>query len=122
MNAGRDRSLNEINAALGLLMLSRTGRKRHAEPGTRTSKTLFQKMVLEKVFAISPHPSAATKLDLSLMLNLPLKTIQIWFQNERNKRQKAGTMSTATTNTAYAIDVNPLRLFDMILYVLNKDL
>jgi hypothetical protein len=122
MNKEKSRGLNEINAALGLLMLWRTGRRSRAEPGTRTTKTAFQRLVLRGVFSITRHPSAMTKHDLSLMINLPLRTIQIWFQNERNKRQRPGRASEADANSSQSADIGPLTIFDIILFVLNEKL
>ncbi|KAF9764101.1 Homeobox protein HD-5 [Nosema granulosis] len=41
--------------------------------------------ILESNFKIDSHPSHMTKNFLSNKLNIPLRNIQIWFQNRRAK-------------------------------------
>ncbi|CAD25291.1 homeobox domain [Encephalitozoon cuniculi GB-M1] len=45
--------------------------------------------VLESNFKIDSHPNSATKSLLSNALSIPLKNIQIWFQNRRAKEKTA---------------------------------
>lgn len=47
-------------------------------------KTHFQRAVLEAIYEITQYPNKSTKENLSLILNLDCKVINIWFQNRRN--------------------------------------
>jgi hypothetical protein len=66
-------------AVLGLLKLRNEGRL----PPNRNKKSSLQNYVLRYVFNINMYPSQQTKLDLSVLLNLSIKAINVWFQNER---------------------------------------
>lgn len=49
----------------------------------RTTRSQFK--VLESTFIETPKPSAATRKALSEQLDMPLRAVQIWFQNRRAK-------------------------------------
>ena len=75
-----------IQAALELLKLNRIGREDDYD-FIRNKKTDFQNTVLKEVFKLTMYPSAQTKTDISILLDLSVRTIQIWFQNERRIRK-----------------------------------
>lgn len=75
-----------IQAALGLIKLNRVGREDDYD-FIRNKKTDFQNTVLKEVFKLTMYPSAQTKNDISILLDLSVRTIQIWFQNERRIRK-----------------------------------
>lgn len=82
-----DRQELTIQAALGLVKLSKDGKEDECD-FMRNKKTDFQNTVLKDVFELTMYPSSQTKIDLSIMLDLSTRTIQIWFQNERRNRKE----------------------------------
>lgn len=97
----------EIQACLGLLKLKRS-HMNHIE-SNKYRKTPLQTMVLTEVFKLTGYPSTQTKVDLSLLLNLPISAIQIWFQNERRSRRrrqkKLSTITQIKDNEFFEISV-----------------
>lgn len=59
------------------------GRKR-----TRTLMSPFQTRVLRKVLQKTAFPSVTLRNNLSKLLGVPSRTIQIWFQNQRQKARQ----------------------------------
>lgn len=112
-----DFDVREVNAALGLLKLIR---EKEDPKGSymRTRKTTFQMMVLKEVFRITQHPSTSTKMDLGLMIRLPFKAIQIWFQNERSKKENERKMRNRSGTKAENID--PTKLMKIIRKVTER--
>ena len=55
---------------------------------TRTLMTPFQTRVLKKVLQKTAFPSVALRSNLSKLLGVPGRTIQIWFQNQRQKARQ----------------------------------
>ena len=49
----------------------------------RTEKSFKEANILEEVFNIASYPDCETKRNLSILLKMSHKTIQIWFQNRR---------------------------------------
>lgn len=52
---------------------------------TRTIMTPEQNNVLMKFFLIDPFPSTETRKNLAKSLGIRPRTVQIWFQNQRQK-------------------------------------
>lgn len=52
---------------------------------TRTVLTPYQSRVLRRVLDQTPFPSTELRNSLAAMLNIRARTIQIWFQNQRQK-------------------------------------
>jgi len=69
----------------------------------RTSKKQFS--ILEKAFNENPKPNTATRRDLAEKLKMPVRGVQVWFQNRRAKdkaqklkmAKKNGSTSTASS-------------------------
>lgn len=59
------------------------GRKR-----TRTLMSPFQTRVLRRVLQKTAFPSITLRNSLSKLLGVPSRTIQIWFQNQRQKARQ----------------------------------
>ncbi|KRH95154.1 Homeodomain-like protein [Pseudoloma neurophilia] len=51
-------------------------------------KTEIQTCVLLRIFAISNFPSTETRENIAILIGLPKRTVQIWFQNRRQKYRK----------------------------------
>ncbi|RUS29218.1 hypothetical protein BC938DRAFT_480915 [Jimgerdemannia flammicorona] len=68
---------------------------------TRTVTTPFQSRVLRKVLAQTSFPSTEMRLNLATALGMNPRTVQIWFQNQRQKaknRQAAQQEKWAASN------------------------
>ena len=50
----------------------------------QSKKTFLQKKILETIYVMTQYPSRSIKEALTILLNLDLKVINIWFQNKRN--------------------------------------
>lgn len=70
-----------IEAAIGLLKLNSGVRRKRL--GEKVKKTAFQQAVLRKVFEKTKFPSTDTRNNLSILLDIPTRSIQVWFQNRR---------------------------------------
>lgn len=95
-----------VQAALGLIKLNRMGKEDDFD-FMRNKKTEFQNAVLKEVFILTKYPSSQTKSDLSILLDLSSRTIQIWFQNERRNKKS----ENPTGNTSYKCEVGALILW-----------
>ncbi|ORD97945.1 HD4 [Hepatospora eriocheir] len=71
-----------VDALLGLLKLKSMKNANTNRP-KYTRKTDLQKRVLDRVFKIIQRPNNELKENLSLILSLDPKIIQIYFQNKR---------------------------------------
>lgn len=69
-------------AFIGLLKLKR-GDLLHSNRKIRTHKNDFQKALLIDILQITKFPSSDTREELALILNHTARSIQIWFQNNR---------------------------------------
>ncbi len=78
----------ETNALLGIMKLRNVGR--FDEQNVKFKKSAFQTKVLECIYEITQFPSSNTRKDISILLSMPEKSVQVWFQNSRqaNKRLK----------------------------------
>ena len=82
-NINLKKSRRELEALLGILKLRKGyehGLQRVIE---KVKKTPLQKTVLRKLYSITHFPSTSTRSDLSLLLGIPQRSIQVWFQNTR---------------------------------------
>ncbi|KAF9762291.1 Homeobox protein HD-8 [Nosema granulosis] len=73
----------EYDTVIGLLKLKSMNKSQ--TPHVKSKKTLKQKRILERVFQITSYPSSITQQDISIILNIPQRSVQIWFQNARHK-------------------------------------
>lgn len=73
----------EYEAIVGLIKLNCMSKCRNNQ--LKKKKSQRQKNILERVFKITSYPSAITQQDLSILLYIPPRSIQIWFQNARHK-------------------------------------
>lgn len=74
----------ELEAIIGLLKLGNK-KKIFYDSKTKLKKNIKQRKVLEAIFKITSYPSSITQQDLSILLRIPQRSIQIWFQNARHK-------------------------------------
>lgn len=77
----------ELEAAIGIVKL-RHEPQDAANWYEKVKKSPFQVKVLREVFKITPFPSIGLRRDLSVLLAIPQRCIQIWFQNTRQAERK----------------------------------
>merc|ERR1711915_514198 len=53
--------------------------------GKRTKLTDDQLNILEESYRMNHHPSSEIKETMALKIGIPVKNVQIWFQNRRAK-------------------------------------
>lgn len=77
----------ELEAIIGILKLKK-GMTQNTGWSEKVKKTPFQIRVLQELFKITEFPSTTTRRDLSLLLSIPQRSIQVWFQNTRQAKKK----------------------------------
>jgi len=85
---------------------TQTSNSPNERPEERRRLTREQKKVLEAVFKLDPRPSANTKRTLAGELGMSLRSVQMWFQNQRarlRKHNKDPTPSPATSSPSYKL-------------------
>ncbi|PWN35838.1 uncharacterized protein FA14DRAFT_155250 [Meira miltonrushii] len=65
----------------------------------RTTRSQFK--VLESTFLETPKPTASTRKILAEQLDMPLRAIQIWFQNRRAKAKSQSYRSSTTSHSIH---------------------
>lgn len=93
----------EIQAVMGIMKLRNTWK--FDEQTIKFKKSPFQTKVLERMFGITNFPSSATRKDLSLLLSMPEKSIQVWFQNARQANKRMKISSRGENSEIYDISV-----------------
>lgn len=86
--SGFTRPEKEMQALMGIMKLKNIGR--FDEQTVKFKKSTFQTKVLECIYELTCFPSSSTRKDLAILLSMPEKSVQVWFQNSRqaNKRLK----------------------------------
>lgn len=77
----------ELEAAIGILKLKKSGSRMNTW-SEKIKKTPYQVRVLQELFKVTEFPSTATRKDLALLLSIPQRSIQVWFQNTRQAKKK----------------------------------
>jgi hypothetical protein len=78
-----DRRKAEADAIIGLVKMRRMTSSSAFRHIGYQFRTPGQSLVLAMVFEITIYPSCGTRKDLAVLLNMPLRSVQIWFQNSR---------------------------------------
>lgn len=86
-NSDEDKKDLEAAAVCGLLKFAE-GRKKRQLLGEKVKKSQLQQTVLKKVYEITNFPSTETRNDLSILIGIPQRSIQVWFQNRRQITRK----------------------------------
>lgn len=94
-------------ATLGLLLM-----KNGSEGGNtlRSKRSRIQNSVLKEIFRLTMFPSPQTKIDLSILLNLGRRTINVWFQNERQSEKFFLNNSEELTKRSEKVEINAIIL------------
>lgn len=93
----------EIQAVMGIMKLRNAWK--FEELTIKFKKSPFQTKVLERVFRITNFPSSTTRKDLSLLLSMPEKSIQVWFQNARQANKRMKVFNEGENTEIYDISV-----------------
>ena len=64
----------------------------------RTKFTEAQTQVMMQAFMVSPRPTRAKREDMAKQTGLPIRCIQIWFQNKRSKEKRNHLRNRMPTN------------------------
>lgn len=73
----------EADAILGLMLLMSGRDSGLRENKLYKNKTKIQVKFLLAVYEITKYPSSDTRIDMSILIKIPPRKIQIWFQNRR---------------------------------------
>lgn len=105
----------ELEAVLGIMKFKKGGKEQHMS-NEKIKKTPFQIKVLHELFKITQFPSTATRKDLALLLSIPARSIQVWFQNTRQarKKQKTGVESENSPPSVSEDENDDVSLITMI--------
>ncbi|ELQ75703.1 Homeodomain-like protein [Trachipleistophora hominis] len=79
------------DSIIGILRLRNS--QRHEFGLEKIRKTSLQKRVLQEVYKLTDFPSTNTREELALLLGLPHRSIQVWFQNKRQKNRQTSSIS-----------------------------
>lgn len=109
MNSDKDsekRKALEADAICGLLKFTGMRRKRNFV-GEKIKKSQLQQNVLKKVYDITNFPSTETRNELALLLSIPQRSVQVWFQNRRQicrkkDRERPGSSSEKVLVNEYS--------------------
>ncbi|KAI4290809.1 hypothetical protein PAPHI01_0083 [Pancytospora philotis] len=115
-NDNRRAEERELEAALGILKL-RHGPQQPANWYEKIKKTPFQTQVLREVFKATQFPTPGTRRDLALLLAIPQRCIQIWFQNARQAGRRGrsiGSENDSAETIDSAEDITTGRLLSII--------
>lgn len=77
----------------------------------KIKKSPLQLNVLKELFKITQFPSTQTRNDLSLLINIPQRSIQVWFQNTRQASKKG---SCDLHRNSYEIEPEDIPVFVLI--------
>ncbi|KAJ3367128.1 hypothetical protein GGF32_000190 [Allomyces javanicus] len=70
----------------------------------RTIMSAFQTCVLRRVLALTAFPSTQVREMLAAELGMPPRTVQIWFQNQRQKAKARAKLAPTGPTAAAAVD------------------
>ncbi|KAM0680570.1 hypothetical protein GINT2_001258 [Glugoides intestinalis] len=95
---------DNYTAFIGLLKLKR-GDLLHSNKKIRTHKNDFQKALLIDILQITKFPSSDTREELALILNHTARSIQIWFQNNRQNPNGLNDKEYFLTENSTSINI-----------------
>lgn len=87
MNQGSVQTEKELQALSGMVKLRYIDKFKRKY--SKFKKSAFQIKVLKSVYSITSFPSSDTRKDLAILLSIPEKCVQIWFQNARQADKKS---------------------------------
>ncbi|KAL6120660.1 hypothetical protein NUSPORA_02574 [Nucleospora cyclopteri] len=100
--------LLEIEGFLGLLKLRRAETINAYSECIYTNKTPKQKKVLDEIFEITPYPGKQTRNNVSILLNLSNRKVQVYFQNLRMHMKKVPGNQPRLSEKGFEIDVEKI--------------
>ncbi|KAF7684560.1 Homeobox protein HD-4 [Astathelohania contejeani] len=94
---------NECEALIGIMKL-RNHLSRSSNQLNYKYKSNVQLRMLEKIYDITKYPSTSTRTNLAILLNIPERSIQIWFQNVRQMDRERQMQSFSTNQSNFISD------------------
>lgn len=95
----------EADCILGLVKFKRIYKNKTLHSKMYKYKTPFQLRVLWSVFTITSYPTSRTRESLAILLNISIRSVQIWFQNARQSRRGSYRKNIIRKNNLF-MDVN----------------
>lgn len=95
----------EADCILGLVKCKRIYKNKTLYSKMYKYKTPFQLRVLWSVFNITSYPTSRTRESLAILLNISIRSVQIWFQNARQSRRGCFSTNTIRKNNLF-MEVN----------------
>lgn len=96
----------EVQALMGIMKLRNVGKFK--EQTVKFKKSLFQTRVLEGVYEITNFPSTSTRKDLAILLSMPEKSVQVWFQNSRQANKKTRNQNVIQSSEVFDVSVGEI--------------
>lgn len=100
----------EMEALMGIMKLKHIGR--FDEQNIKFKKSMFQTKVLECIYEITNFPSSNTRKDLAILLSMPEKSVQVWFQNSRQANKRTRNQNPSHNNEV--LDVSVEKILEII--------
>lgn len=79
----------ELEALVGILKLKKGDSHSLQRVAEKIKKSPLQTKILRELYKITQFPSTTTRNDLSLLIDIPQRSIQVWFQNTRQHKKKS---------------------------------
>ena len=106
----------ELEALVGILKLKKGNAHSQNRVSEKIKKTPFQLKVLRELYKITHFPSTTTRNDLSLLINIPQRSIQVWFQNTRQANRR---LSNEFVRNSYEIEPDDIPV-STLMEIINK--
>lgn len=87
-NINNSRHIREMEAIVGILKLKKGNKHSMHRVSEKIKKSPLQLKVLKELYTITQFPSTQTRNDLSLLIDIPQRSIQVWFQNTRQANRR----------------------------------
>ncbi|ORD93783.1 HD4 [Enterospora canceri] len=110
----------EIEAYLGLLKLKRETVIMAYSENCYINKTELQRLLLNSVFRLIKYPGRNTRYNLSILLNLSLRRVQVYFQNLRMNLKKTTRGSRRLLENKKPVEMEIGILFSIFLATLTN--
>lgn len=78
----------EADAVLSLILMKNKHDLMPREDKIYKNKTRKQVKFLQAVYEITKYPSSSTRINMSALINISSRKIQIWFQNKRQAEKE----------------------------------
>ncbi|EOB12095.1 Homeobox protein HD-4 [Nosema bombycis CQ1] len=102
----------EADCVIGLVKFKRIYKSKTLYNKMYKYKTPFQLRVLWAVFEITSYPSSSSRESIAILLNISIRSVQIWFQNARQSR-RIGKNNHVARKDAIFVDIVTTMLLEI---------